>query len=216
MNFNYLNNYKSQAKTIVAFIIAPWILKHSIYKVEPGYLAIKFDVFSGVLSKVNREGYHLLIPFIQRPIIYDCRMKNNVFISVCGTKDLQIVSLKTRLISRPDSENLPKLYRLLGMNFEERVLYSIVYEICGAILSQYNASQLINQRDTISYLIKQRLQEKAKEFFIELDDVALVYIICKLDRYYIQQRVFGCYRKEASRSTRSRKNEVFGRASIRG
>lgn len=176
MNFKSLNINFSYFKPILALVVAPWIIKHSIYKVEPGYLAIKFDVFSGVLEKVNKEGYHLLIPFIQRPIIYDCRMKNNVFVSVCGTKDLQIVSLKTRLISRPDSDNLPKLYRLLGMKFEERVLFSIVYEISGAVLSQYNASQLINQRDTISYLIKQRLQEKAKEFYIELDDVALVFI----------------------------------------
>lgn len=162
-------------KYILGTFAAPYVLYHCMYKVEPGFQAIKFDIFSGVLPQVHKEGYHLLLPFVQRPIIYDCRMKNHVFVSVCGTKDLQIVQLKTRLISRPDIDNLPNLYRLLGMNFEERVLYSIVYEITGAVLSQYNASQLINQRDTISFLIKQKLQEKAKEFFIELDDVALVF-----------------------------------------
>jgi hypothetical protein len=36
---------------------------------------------------------------------------------------------------------------------------------------------LINQRDTISYQIKQRLAAKAKEFFIDIDDCALVKII---------------------------------------
>lgn len=60
------------------------------------------------------------------------------------------------------------------MNFEERILYSIVYEICGAVVSQYDAPQLINQRDVISFSIKQRLSERAKEFNIELDDCALV------------------------------------------
>jgi prohibitin 2 len=175
MNFkNFSFTPLGSVKFILGFVLAPYVIKHSIYKVEPGYLAIKFDILSGVMPKVYREGYHLAIPFIQRPLIYDCRMKNHVLVSVCGTKDLQIVQLKTRLISRPDSDNLPKLYRLLGMNFEDRVLYSIVYEITGAVLSQYNASQLINQRDTISHLIKHRLQEKAKEFFIDLDDVALV------------------------------------------
>ena len=162
-------------RSVLGGFVAPYILYHSLYKVEPGYLAIKFDILSGILPKVHREGYHFLIPFVQRPIIYDCRMKNHVFVSVCGTKDLQIVQLKTRLISRPEAERLPELYRLLGLNFEERVLFSIVYEITGSVLSQYNASQLINQRDTISFLIKQKLQEKAREFFIELDDVALVH-----------------------------------------
>ena len=73
-------------------------------------------------------------------------------------------------------ENLPQLYRLLGMNFEDRVLHSIVYEICGSLIAQYNAAQLINQRDTISFLIKQKLQDKAKEFYIDIADCALVYV----------------------------------------
>jgi regulator of protease activity HflC (stomatin/prohibitin superfamily) len=177
MNFKKLGiNPGGLFKYFLGSVVTPYVLYHCLYKVEPGFLAIKFDVFSGVMPKVYREGYHFLLPFIQRPIIYDCRMKNHVFVSVCGTKDLQIVQLKTRLISRPESDKLPELYRLLGMNFEERVLYSIVYEIAGSVISGYNASQLINQRDTISYMIKQKLQDKAKEFFIELDDVALVRI----------------------------------------
>lgn len=174
MDFKKLN-IKTYLKGILGTVVAPYVLFNCLYKVEPGYQAIKFDIFSGVGSKVYKEGYHLLIPFIQRPIIYDCRMKNHVFNCVCGTKDLQIVQLKTRLISRPNIDHLPDLYRLLGMNFEERVLFSIVYEIAGSVLSQYNASQLISQRDNISYLIKQKLQDKSREFYIDLDDVALVY-----------------------------------------
>jgi len=54
--------------------------------------------------------------------------------------DLQTVQLKTRLITRPDTDNLPDLYRTLGMNYEERVLYSIVYEICGVVLVNHNIS----------------------------------------------------------------------------
>lgn len=172
--FGLTSSQFSSIKYSIYFSFGSWVFYHTLYKVEPGFQSIKFDIFSGVLPKVYREGYHFLIPFVQRPIIYDCRMKNHIFISVAGTKDLQIVQLKTRLISRPDVEHLPDLYRILGMNYDERVLYSIVYEITGSVLSQYNATQLINQRDTISYLIKQKLQDKAREFYIELDDVALV------------------------------------------
>jgi regulator of protease activity HflC (stomatin/prohibitin superfamily) len=163
-------------KNALITVAAPYLLYHSIYKVEPGFLAIKFDIFQGVKSEVYREGYHFLIPFLQRPIIYDCRMKNPVFNCIASTKDLQLVQLKTRLICRPDVDKLPDLYRLLGMDYEDRVFFSIIFEICGQVLSQYNAAQLINQRDSISFLIKQKLQEKTKDFFIELDDVALVFI----------------------------------------
>ena len=80
------------------------------------------------------------------------------------------------------------LYRLLGLNYSERVLLSIVYEIVGGVIvnyllfnifnknlqSGYNASQLITQRDSISLMIKNRIQDKARDFFIDMDDVALV------------------------------------------
>ncbi len=45
------------------------------------------------------------------------------------------------------------------------------------IKSGYNASQLITQRDTISMIIKNRIQDKGKDFCIEMADVALVIII---------------------------------------
>jgi len=177
MDFKKLGfNPISIAKNFMMAIAAPYLFYHSVYKVEPGFLAIKFDIFQGVKSEVYREGYHLLIPFLQRPIIYDCRMKNPIFNCIASTKDLQLVQLKTRLICRPDVDHLPDLYRLLGTDYEDRVFFSIIFEICGQVLSQYNAAQLINQRDSISFLIKQKLQEKARDFFIELDDVALVYI----------------------------------------
>jgi prohibitin 2 len=60
------------------------------------------------------------------------------------------------------------------MNYEERVLYSIVYEICGSTLSQYNASQLITKRDAISAEIKAKLKERSSIFCIDLDDCALI------------------------------------------
>lgn len=177
---NLLKKYNIDATTflasqgIAALFLGTYLMYKFMYKVEPGYLAIKFNLFSGVGSKVYREGYHLLLPFLERPIIYDCRMTNHTNTCMCGTKDLQIVTLKTRIICRPKIDKLPELYRLLGKDFEERALVSIVNEICGVSVSHFNASQIIAQRDNISYFIKQRITEKAKEYFIDVDDVAII------------------------------------------
>ena len=101
-------------------------------------------------------------------------MKNHLNNCLCGSKDLQTVNLKIRIVCRPKIDKLPELYRLLGMNYDERVLTSIVQEICGVAVSQYNAAQIISQRDVISFLIKKRITDKARDFFIEIDDVALI------------------------------------------
>ncbi len=158
----------------LTLLTGAYVIYKTMYKVEPGFLAIKFNIFSGVGSRVYKEGYHLLFPFMERAIIYDCRMKNHMHTCICGTRDLQIVTIKTRIICRPKLSKLPELYRLLGMDYDERALFSIVPEICGVAVSQFNASQIIAQRDNISYLIKKRIIEKASEMNIEIDDVALI------------------------------------------
>lgn len=163
----------SSMKLGLAGLVGIVFLKKAFYRVEPGFLSIKFNLLTGVGSKSYKEGYHLLFPFFERAIIYDCRMKNHVLVCVCGTKDLQIVTIKARIICRPKLNELQDLYRLLGLDYDERALQSIVHEIFGISISNLNASQIISQRETIASLIKHRIIEKAHSFHMEIEDVAL-------------------------------------------
>ena len=92
-----------------------------------------------------------------------------------------MIKVKIRLLSRPNIDNLPDVYRRLGLDYDKRVFESLVFEICGAVIAQFNASQLINQRDTISMNMRQRLIERATEFHIDVDDVSIVYIFIYSD-----------------------------------
>jgi len=49
------------------------ILAASMYNVDAGHRAVIYDRFQGVSNKVKGEGTHLLIPTLQRPIIFDVR-----------------------------------------------------------------------------------------------------------------------------------------------
>lgn len=54
--------------------------------VDAGHRAVIFDRFRGVQDIVVGEGTHFLIPWVQKPIIYDCRARPRNVPVVTGSK----------------------------------------------------------------------------------------------------------------------------------
>merc|ERR550534_2134634 len=87
--------------------------------------------------------------------------------------DLQMVNISLRVLSRPDADYLPDVFKNLGTDFDERVLPSICNEVLKSVVAKFNASQLITQRQQVSLLIRRELTQRAKDFHIILDDVSI-------------------------------------------
>ncbi|KAJ8607612.1 hypothetical protein CTAYLR_005769 [Chrysophaeum taylorii] len=148
-----------------------------LYNVEGGHRAVIFDQIRGVLPKAVSEGTGVKIPIIQTPIIIDVRSRPREIRSVTGTKDLQMVNIYLRVLSRPREEKLARIYQTLGTNFDDRVLPSLGNEVLKSVVAQYNADQLLSMREQISRQIRETLTKRAAAFDLVLDDVSITHLV---------------------------------------
>jgi prohibitin 1 len=64
----------------------------------------------------------------------------------------------------------------LGQDYDERVLPSIGNEVLKAIVAQFDAAELITQREAVSNRIRAELLKRANEFNIALEDVSITHM----------------------------------------
>lgn len=147
-----------------------------LYNVDGGERAVIFNRISGVSEHVKGEGTHFRVPWFINPFIYNIRVRPKMIQTTTGTKDLQTVTIHCRLLFKPCTDALPKLHKQLGPEYDDKVLPSIGNEVLKAVIAQYNAEQLLTQRERVSKEVREAIIIRCQQFHILLEDVSIVHL----------------------------------------
>lgn len=140
----------------IAFIILIAVAKPFIV-VGSGERAVVFNRFTGIEHRQLKPGFNILIPFIQKPIIYDVRNQTYTMsgISTEGqivgddsikalTSDGQPVGLELSVIYRIDDQNVWRLHEEIGPNYIEKILRPSIRETIRTVVSRYSVIELFS------------------------------------------------------------------------
>jgi len=147
-----------------------------LFDIDGGERAVVLNMFSGIENKVRGEGTHFKIPWVMQPKVYGIRLRPKLIQTTTGTKDLQTVTIHCRMLFKPEVDGLPTIHKTLGHDYDERVLPAIANEVMKATIAQYNAEQLLTQREQVSREIREAIVQRAKSFHILMDDVSITHL----------------------------------------
>jgi len=168
------------ASTAVGAIAGAGVLAyvgaHSYFTVEGGKRAVVFNRLTGMKDTVYGEGLNFNIPWFEWPVHYDVRTRPCNLQTLTGSKDLQMVTIGVRVLHKPDTNELVQIYRQLGMDYEARVLPSLMNECAKAVVARFNANELLTKREAVSAEIGNDLRVRAKKFNLLLEDVAITHL----------------------------------------
>ena len=156
----------------VSFLLLSFIFM-SFYTIDAGERGIVLT-FCNPNMIPKSEGLHFKIPLIQKVIKMDVKtLKYEAELSA-ASRDLQTVTTKIAINYRISPESSPEIYKTIGTNYADKIIYPTEQEVNKATTSKFTAEELITKREIVREEMKGLLQEKLSSRNIIVEEVSII------------------------------------------
>lgn len=172
--YQYENNDKVDFKVLIGLVGLLIAFPSLIGNVKTGEVGIK-TTWGKITSTNLKEGVQLKTPWqkIEKMNIKVQKYENETAMET-STKDMQIVnSIIVSVNYQLDEDKAVDMYRAVGTNYDSVILEPSIQESIKGAISQYNAEELVTNRNAVSEAISMQLSEKVEDYGLKILNVSL-------------------------------------------
>ena len=169
-----INEYVKKAIGYGALIIVLLIIVFgTLYTIPAGYGGILMT-FGKVEPMPIPAGLHAKLPIVQSIVRMEVRTQKYEADASASSSDLQIVTAKMATNYHLTAENLPDIYKDIGIAYTDRVIQPMEQEIVKSVTAKFTAEELITKREDVRQEIKRLMTERLQPRGIVVEEVSIV------------------------------------------
>ena len=137
--------------------------------------------FTGIMLTMGKvedtalsEGLHFKIPFVQKIVSMDNRVKKLELSTEAFSKDIQTVSATLAVNYRLQTEKTFAIYKSTGTAYEDNLIVPATHEVLKSVCAQYTAEELISKRAESSDKMRDELDAKLSQIGISITDFNII------------------------------------------
>ena len=136
-------------------------------QIDAGNRGVK-TVWGETQQKVLEEGLYFYNPFSTTIYEIDCKTLKIVYEMDSYTKDVQQANLRLSVIYNVKPEEATLLFKEIGLNYANVVIYPTVVAVAKDTVGQWEADKLVSNREQASNTMLVKLQESLKDKHIRV------------------------------------------------
>ena len=169
-----MNAAKGIAIAIVVLILIGIVVSASVKIVDSGHRGVLLHWNAVDLSQPPLdEGIHFVVPFQDEVVNIEVRTLKYANDARSASKDLQTVETTVTVNYHPDREGVHRLYKNLGLDYENRVIQPAIEETVKQVTANYNAEELITKRPLVKADIESSIRERLNQFDVVTEVISI-------------------------------------------
>jgi len=141
--------------------------------VEAGHVGV-VTRFGAVTGVVFEQGLSYKIPFVEGVWIADVRTQKEQVDAAAASKDLQEVKSTIALNYHLDATQADTVYQAIGPLYKQRIVDPAIQEAFKFTTAQFNAEELITQRETVKERAREFLRTRLGNFNVIVEELNIV------------------------------------------